>query len=151
MDGEIVASVGAAQDHYDGLRRVLVLRLLPALSEMRKRHAAQGARNDLNRRLGLPVRAGWEDYLRSRGLKPDTVRNWFQKHAAVKTLGLLVGATVLRKLDQQPTTIASNESRLFRLIAANRVLVVAATSAKHATAILHKNINGLTDDGAMVQ
>jgi hypothetical protein len=151
LDGEIVASVGAAQRHYDGLRRELVLRLLPALAEMRKRHAAQGARNDLNRRLGLPTRAGWEDYLKSRGLKPDTVRNWFQKHAAVKTLGLLVGATTFRKLGSQPTTFASNEPRLYRVSAADRVLVVAATSAKQATAILHKTMVGLTDDDAKAE
>ncbi len=151
LDGEIVASVGSAQGHYDGLRRELVLRLLPALAEMRKRHAAQGARNDLNRRLGLPTRAGWEDYLRSRGLKPDTVRNWFQKHVAVKTLGFLVGATEPRKLGSQPTTFQSTEPRLYRVTGADRVLIVAATSAKQATAILHKSIDGLTDDDARVE
>jgi hypothetical protein len=89
LDAEIVESFGAAQKYYSGLRREVVLRLLPALAEMRQRHAAQGSRNDLNVRLGLPRKAGWEDYLLSRGLKPDTVRNWFQKHAASKVLGLL--------------------------------------------------------------
>ena len=54
LDGEIVASVDAAHGHYDGLRRELVMRLLPALAEMRRRHGAQGARNDLNSKLGLP-------------------------------------------------------------------------------------------------
>ena len=151
LDGEIVASVNAAQSHYDGLRRVLILRLLPALAEMRKRHAAQGARNDLNRRLGLPLRSGWEDYLRSRGLKPDTVRGWFQRHTAVKTLGLLVGATAPRKPNRQPASSASTEPRLFRVSVADRVLVVAATSARQATAILHKSIDGLTDDDARVE
>ncbi len=145
LDGEIVASVDAAQGHYDGLRRELVLRLLPSLAEMRRRHDSQGARNDLNRRLGLPTRAGWEDYLRSRGLKPDTVRNWFQKHAAVKTLGLLVGTIAPRKLGSQSTTCASNEPRLYRISVADRVLVVAATSARQATAIVHQSMTGLTD------
>jgi hypothetical protein len=151
LDSEIVASVDAAQGHYDGLRRELVLRLLPALAEMRNRHAAQGARNDLNRRLGLPTRAGWEDYLRSRGLKPDTVRGWFQRHAAVKTLGLLVGATTSHKANVQLATVASTEARLYRVTAADSVLIVAATSAKQATAILHKSIDGLTDDEARVE
>jgi hypothetical protein len=150
LDGEIVASVNAAQSHYDGLRRVLILRLLPALAEMRKRHGKQGVRNDLNRRLGLPVRAGWEDYLRSRGLKPDTVRGWFQRHAAVKTLGLLVGATTSRTANVQPTIVVSNEPHLYRVIGADRVLVVAASSAKQATAILHKSIDGLSDEDARV-
>jgi hypothetical protein len=151
LDGEIVASVDAAHGHYDGLRRELVLRLLPALAEMRRRHSAQGARNDLNSKLGLPKRAGWGDYLRSRGLKPDTVHNWFEKYSAAKTLGLLVGATNRRKLGSQPTTFASNEPRLYRMTAADRVLVVAATSARQATAILHRSINGLTDDDAKAE
>jgi hypothetical protein len=55
LDAEIVASVDAAHGHYNGLRRELVLRLLPALAEMRSRHASQGARNDVNHRLGLPM------------------------------------------------------------------------------------------------
>jgi len=151
LDGEIVASVNAAQSHHDGLRRVLILRLLPALAEMRDRHSKQGVRNDLNRRLGLPVRAGWEDYLRSRGLKPDTVRGWFQRHAAVKTLGLLVGATAPRKPNRQPASTASTEPHLYQVTGADRVLIVAATSAKQATAILHKCIDGLTDDDARVE
>ncbi len=151
LDGEIVASVDAAHGHYDGLRRELVVRLLPSLAEMRRRHAAQGVRNDLNRRLGLPTRAGWEDYLRSRGLKPDTVRNWFQTHAAVKTLGLLVGTTAPSKLGSQPTTYASNEPRLYRVTTGDRVLVVAATSARQATAILHQSLTGLTDDNAKAE
>jgi hypothetical protein len=151
LDGEIIASVDAAQGHYDGLRRELVLRLLPSLAEMRRRHASQGARNDLNRRLGLPTRAGWEDYLRSRGLKPDTVRNWFQKHAAVKTLNLLVGTTAPRTLGSRPTTYASNEPRLYRISAADRVLVVAATSARQAAAIVHQSMTGLTDDNAKAE
>ncbi len=91
LDGEIVESFRAAQEHYNGLRREVVARLLPALGEMRRRHAAQGVRNDLNAKLGLPRQAGWEDYLRARGLRPDTVRNWFSKYAAAKTLSLLVG------------------------------------------------------------
>jgi hypothetical protein len=151
LDGEIVASVDAAHGHYDGLRRELVLRLLPALAEMRRRHGAQGARNDLNRKLALPRKAGWGDYLRSRGLKPDTVHNWFQKYAAVKTLGLLVGATASRKGNVQPATVASHEPRLYRVTMPDRVLVVAATSAKQATAILHKNMDGLTDEDARVE
>lgn len=151
LDGEIVASVTAAQGHYDGLRRELVLRLLPALVEMRKRHAAQGARNDLNRRLGLPVRSGWEDYLRSRGLKPDTVRGWFQRHAAVQTLGLLVGATAPRKASSQPAPVSGNEPRLFRVNLSDRTLVVAATSAKQAIAALHRGMFGLTTDDSKVE
>jgi hypothetical protein len=146
LDGEIVASVDAAHGHYDGLRHELVMRLLPALAEMRRRHGAQGARNDLNLKLALPRKAGWGDYLRSRGLKPDTVHNWFQKYAAVKTLGLLVGGTTPRKLGTRPAIPASNEPRLYQLAAANRVLVVAATSAKHAIAILQKNMVGVADD-----
>jgi hypothetical protein len=151
LDGEIVASVDAAHGHYDGLRRELVLRLLPALAEMRRRHGAQGARNDLNASLGLPKKAGWGDYLRSRGLKPDTVHNWFQKYAAVKTLGLLVGGTTPRQLGTRPVTVASNEPRLYRVTAPDRVLVVAATSVKQATAILHKSMDGLTDEDARVE
>jgi hypothetical protein len=69
----------------------------------------------------------------------------------VKTLGLLVGATAPRKLDQKLTTVPSTEPRLYRVTAASRVLVVAATSAKQATAILHKSIDGLTDDEARVE
>jgi hypothetical protein len=152
LDGEIVTSVGAAQGHYDGLRRELVLRLLPALADMRRRHSAQGVRNDLNRRLGLPRRAGWGDYLRSRGLKPDTVHNWFQKYTAAKTLGLLVGGTTPRKLSSQPTTSFSNEPRLYRFTTAGRVLVVAASSAKQAMVVLQRNMDGFSvDDDAKVE
>jgi hypothetical protein len=151
LDGEIVASVSAAQNHYDGLRRELVLRLLPALAEMRKRHAAQGARNDLNRRLGLPVRSGWEDYLRSRGLKPDTVRGWFQRHAAVQTLGLLVGATNPRKDNSRVPSVTGTEPRLYRVTDRDRVLVIAASSAKQAIAALNRGMFGLTDDDAKVE
>lgn len=151
LDGEIVASVNAAQGHYDGLRRELVLRLLPALGEMRKRHAAQGARNDLNRRLGLPLRSGWEDYLRSRGLKPDTVRGWFQRHAAVQTLGLLVGATATRKVNSQPTTVSGCEPRLYRVNVSDRIVIVAATSERQAVAALHKYGHDLADEEARVE
>jgi hypothetical protein len=151
LDGEIVASVTAAQGHYDGLRRELVLRLLPALVEMRKRHAAQGARNDLNRRLGLPVRSGWEDYLRSRGLKPDTVRGWFQRHAAVQTLGLLVGATTHRKVTSNPATASGNKPRLYRVTAADRILIVAASSAKQAIAALQRGMFGSEYDHLKVE
>jgi hypothetical protein len=91
LDVEIIDSVSEAHAHYNGLRRELVLRLLPALSEMRRRYSAQGTRNDLQAKLGLPKKAGWEDYLHARGLKPDTVRNWFAKFAAPKALGLLIG------------------------------------------------------------
>lgn len=151
LDGEIVASVNAAQSHYDGLRRVLILRLLPALAEMRQRHGKQGVRNDLNRRLGLPVRAGWEDYLRSRGLKPDTVRGWFQRHAAVQTLGLLVGATTPRKASSQPAPVSGNEPRLYRVNLSDRTLVVAAYSAKRAIATLQRGMFGLNDDRPRVE
>ena len=146
LDGEIVASVDAAHGHYDGLRRELVLRLLPALAEMRRRHSAQGARNDLNGKLGLPKRAGWGDYLRSRGLKPDTVHNWFQKYAAVKTLGLLVGGATPRKAGTRPAITASSEPRLYHVSAADRILVVAATSLRQAAATLQKSVVGLADD-----
>jgi hypothetical protein len=146
LDGEIVASVDAAHGHYDGLRRELVMRLLPALAEMRQRHSAQGSRNDLNAKLGLPKRAGWGDYLRSRGLKPDTVHNWFQKYSAAKTLGLLVGGSVSRKANTQPAALARNEPRLYQVAAAGRVLIVAASSAKHAIAAIHKGMVGLADD-----
>lgn len=146
LDAEIVASVDAAHGHYNGLRRELVLRLLPALAEMRSRHASQGARNDVNHRLGLPKRAGWEDYLLSRGLKPDTVRGWFQKHAAVRTLGLLVGGSAPRKASTHPAVLARNEPRLYQVAAAGRVLIVAATSAKHAIAAIHKGMVGLADN-----
>ena len=61
LDSEIVESFNAAHGHYTALRREVVLRLLPALMEMRGRHALPGARNDLNAKLGLPKRAGWED------------------------------------------------------------------------------------------
>jgi hypothetical protein len=84
-------------------------------------------------------------------LKPDTVRNWFQKHVAVKTLGLLVGATASRTVNVQHASIVSTEPRLYRVTASGRVLVVAATSAKQATAILHKSINGLTDSDAKAE
>jgi hypothetical protein len=146
LDGEIVASVDAAHAHYNGLRRELVLRLLPALSEMRSRHSAQGTRNDLNVRLGLPRKAGWEDYLRSRGLKPDTVRNWFQKHAAEKTLALLVGGTRGSSLGRQQTTAGSKLPRLYRVSNAERVLIVAATSAKQAVETLAKSFVCLSED-----
>jgi hypothetical protein len=146
LDAEIVASVDAAHGHYNGLRRELVLRLLPALAEMRSRHGSQGARNDVNHRLGLPKRAGWEDYLLSRGLKPDTVRGWFQKHAAVRTLGLLVGGSVPRKVSTRLAVPASNQPRLYQVASAGRVLIVAATSAKHAIATTHKGMVGLGDD-----
>jgi hypothetical protein len=151
LDSKIVASVDAAHGHYDGLRRELVLRLLPALAEMRRRHSAQGARNDLNSKLGLPKRAGWGDYLRSRGLKPDTVHNWFEKYSAAKTLGLLVSGATPRRVNVQPTTTASTNPRLYRVTTADRVIVVAATSAKQAMVVLHKSMEPLSDDDAKVE
>jgi hypothetical protein len=134
LDSTIVSSVHAAHSHYDGLRRELVSRLLPALSEMRRRYASQGARNDLLRRLGLPTRAGWEDYLQSRGLKPDTVRSWFRQHTAAQTLGLLVGGS--SKQQQQQKKLGGTGARLFRVTHDYRVMVVAASSERQAAAIV---------------
>jgi hypothetical protein len=118
---------------------------------MRRRHSAQGVRNDLNSKLGLPKRAGWGDYLRSRGLKPDTVHNWFEKYSAVKTLGLLVSGTTPRKVDVEPATTASTVPRLYRVTVPNRVLVVSAASAKQAMVALHKSMDGLSDEDARVE
>ncbi len=139
LDRQIVRSVGAAQSFYNRLREEVVIRLLPALAEMRRRHGAQGVRNDLNSKLGLPRKAGWEEYLRSRGLRPDTVRGWFQKFTGVKTLDLLVSGNDTSQPENQATRSASNEPLLFRATVANRILIVAANSIKHATDILAKN------------
>jgi hypothetical protein len=142
LDAEIVQSFDAAHKHYLGLRREVVLRLLPALAEMRERHTAQGSRNDLNVRLGLPRKAGWEDYLRSRGLKPDTVRNWFEKHGASKILGLLAsnnspqaGTTEQLNVNEIATTlIRAIESSL----AKEKLNAVIASHARVNPTILNK-------------
>ncbi len=136
LDAEIVESVNEAHEHYNGLRRELVMRLLPALAEMRKRHGAQGSRNDLNTRLGLPRRAGWEDYLRARGLRPDTVRNWFQKYAAARTLGHLVSGTRPKQPTKgRPVKSGKQEAGLYKVSTGKRTLIVAATSADDALVV----------------
>jgi hypothetical protein len=139
LDRQIVRSVGAAQSFYTRLREEVVLKLLPALVEMRRRHGAQGARNDLNSKLGLPKKAGWEEYLKSRGLKPDTVRGWFQRFTGAKTLDLLITGSGASRPEVQAMESAIKEPRLFRATVAKEILIVAATSIKQATDVLSKN------------
>jgi hypothetical protein len=134
LDCEIVQSCDAAHGHYNGLRRELALRLLPALAEMRRRHGAQGSRNDLNAKFGLPRKAGWGEYLRSRGLVPDTVRGWFQRYAAARTLGHLVSST--EAPSRTPTTkIVKNPPQLYKVATRSRTFIVSATSASEALAV----------------
>jgi len=142
LDSEIIDSVNEAHAHYNGLRRELVLRLLPALGEMRRRHAAQGVRNDLNAKLGLPRKAGWEDYLRSRGLKPDTVRNWFEKSAAPKALGLLVGHYSPGDAVVQPdvNVVATELIRDIELASRMEKLNVVIQSRKRLNPTVRKNL-----------
>ena len=100
---------------------------------MRGRHALPGARNDLNAKLGLPKRAGWEDYLRSRGLRPDTVRNWFRKYTALSTLSFLVSGTVAPSRTLT-TKLVKNPPQLYKVATRSRTFMVAATSAGDALA-----------------
>ena len=139
LDRQIVRSVGAAQSFYTRLREEVVLKLLPALAEMRRRHGAQGVRNDLNCKLGLPRKAGWEEYLKSRGLKPDTVRGWFQRFTAATTLDLLVSGNGASRPEVEAMESAIKEPMLFRVTVAKEILIVAATSMKKATDVLSKN------------
>ncbi len=118
---------------------------------MRRRHSAQGARNDLNGKLGLPKRAGWGDYLRSRGLKPDTVHNWFKNMPQSRRSVCWSVPPLPRRQICNRRLSPAHEPRLFRVYAADRILIVAATSARQATAILHKSMDGLTDDDARVE
>ena len=151
LDGEIVDSVNEAHAHYNGLRRELVLRLLPALGEMRRRYSAQGTRNDLQVKLGLPKRAGWEDYLHSRGLRPDTVRNWFSKYTAAKTLRLLVSGNQGKTGRLQSPSPGKGQPRLYRVQVGRRILVIAAISEKDALAGAVKTVAGITvNDGLAV-
>jgi hypothetical protein len=107
LDQQIIASTQLLDTLSAQKRREIQAKLLPALMVLRDRHAQPGRRNPV---LGFP---SWEEYLRCRNLKPDTVRSWFRRSLSANEVAIMLGeARRLKKSrnqeqDLQPGDVAT--------------------------------------------
>jgi len=116
-DEELDAQVVGTMSRLDALssqkRQQIKARLLPLLLVLRDRYAQPG------RRVVIPGCPTWTEYLRGRGLKPDTVRSWFRKTRSAEELAQIVGEAKPKKhaKQQEPDLLAGDVAGLLLLFA----------------------------------